>query len=281
MIEYDLHIHTNSSDGLLSPDKVFEIAVDKNLKGISITDHDTVDALKRCSELSQSFDIEFIPGIEMSCDYNGLEVHIIGYYIDYDDVNLQNALSKIQKARLDRANKMVYKLRELGYDITFEEVIEKGGGDIKSIGRPHIARILVSKGYFSKTSDVFDNLIGFGKPAYVERFKITIEEAVKMISASNGVSVIAHPLIIKGFEKNEKFESFIIENIKYGIKGIEVYHTLHTEEDEVYLRDMADRYNLIITGGSDCHGVCTNNEYMLGSKGITTKEIDKLKAAKR
>jgi predicted metal-dependent phosphoesterase TrpH len=149
MVEYDLHIHTTASDGILSPEQVFDIAVNKHLKGIAITDHDTVDALKKCSELSQSFGIEFIPGIEISCDYDGLEVHIIGYYIDYEDKELCELLSTIQKSRIDRAKNMILKLRTIGYDITFEEVLANGGSDIQSIGRPHIARILVNKGSFS------------------------------------------------------------------------------------------------------------------------------------
>lgn len=281
MIEYDLHIHTDASDGLLTPEKVFEIAKTKGLKGISITDHDTVSAITKSKYLSASFGIDFIPGIELSCDYSGLEVHILGYYIDNEDKNLNNFLSKLQSSRFERSKRIVDTIRSLGFNISYEEVEKEAGSNYKSLGRPHIGRVLVNKGYYKDLAEVFDKLLNRGKPGYIERYKVSVNEGIEKIKEWGGIPVIAHPMIIEGIESISDIESFIVELKEYGALGIEVYHSLQSSRDSELLYEIAERHNMIITGGSDCHGICSDNEYTLGSYGVDSNKVLKLKSLKR
>jgi predicted metal-dependent phosphoesterase TrpH len=281
MVDYDLHIHTTASDGLLSPKEIFKIANDKGLSGISVTDHDTINALAECSFLACDYGMDFIPGIEISSDYKGYEIHILGYYIDYTDTTLLSFLDWMQQKREDRNKKIIKLLEGQGYNVNYEEILKSININNKSIGRPHIARLLIEKGYFNSIGEVFSQLLGAGKPAYVNRHKISIEDAANIIIKSKGIPVIAHPLINNKFNENNDIEGFIRLCIEFGIKGIEVFHTLHNEEQEKYLLELARKYKLVITGGSDCHGELIEGDYLLGSKGITSREILGLKMLKR
>ena len=281
MVDYDLHIHTTASDGILSPENVFKIALDKDLKGISVTDHDTVNALSECDFIASNLGMDFIPGIEISSDYMGYEIHILGYFIDYTDTTLLGFLDWMQQTRTDRNKKIIELLQGQGYVINYEEIVESISVHNKSVGRPHIARLLIEKGYFKSINEVFNQLLGKGKPAYVNRHKISIEDAASIIIKSKGIPIIAHPLINSKFNENNDFESFIKLCIELGIQGIEVFHTLHNKEQEQYLFELAKKYKLAITGGSDCHGELIEGDYLLGSKGITSREILGLKMLKR
>ncbi|MCX7885381.1 MAG: PHP domain-containing protein [Caloramator sp.] len=280
MIEYDLHIHTKASDGLLEPDRIFQIAKEKKLKGLSITDHDTIDSLEICNYLSKKYNLYFIPGIELSSFFKGLEIHILGYYIDYKNEELLNLLKRLQLSRIQRANKIVDKIQKLGYDIKINEV-ELEAGNINSLGRPHIGRVLVKKGYFKDTSEAFDKLLESGKPGYVERYKLETKEAIDFIKKSGGIPVIAHPFII-----NKNLDIWDIKNViinlkEYGAAGIEVYHSLQSRNQSDKLYEIAIQENMIITGGSDCHGIFYNGDYILGKYGVNSCHIEKLKALKR
>lgn len=281
MVDYDLHIHTTASDGILSPEKIFKIALNKSLKGISVTDHDTVNALGDCDLIASNYGMDFIPGIEISTDYKAYEIHILGYFIDYTDKKLLGFLEWLQQTRDNRNRKMIELLQKQGYNVSYEEILKSKDTCNKSIGRPHIARLLIEKGYVKNINEAFGRLIGSGKPAYVDRQKISIEDAVNIIIRSKGVPIIAHPLINKKFNENNDFESFIRSCIELGIKGIEVFHTLHNEEQEKYLLELARKYKLVITGGSDCHGELIEGNYLLGSKGVASREILGLKMLKR
>lgn len=281
MVDYDLHIHTTASDGILSPDNIFKIAIDKDLKGISVTDHDTVDALSECDLIASNMGMDFIPGIEISTDYKNYEIHILGYFIDYNDKKLLSFLDWLQQTREDRNRKMIELLIKLGYNVSYEEILKNISVHNKSVGRPHIARLLIEKGYFRSINEVFSQLLGNDKPAYVNRLKISIEDAVSIITNSKGIPIIAHPLINDKFNENNDFEDFIKLCIEFGIKGIEVFHTKHNEGQEQYLFELAKKYKLAITGGSDCHGELIEGQYLLGSKGITSREILGLKMLKR
>jgi predicted metal-dependent phosphoesterase TrpH len=278
MVNYDLHVHTNASDGVLTPQEIFEMAMQANLHGISITDHDTVDALEKCESISFNYGLDFIPGIELSTDYKGVEVHILGYYINYRDKDFLEFLKVLQGARRTRAEKMVKILNELGYAITFDEVLELSGDNIYSLGRPHIARALINSRYFSNIDEVFNSLLIPGKAAYVERYKVSTEDAIKRIKDIGGVPVLAHPLLIKNFKTNEQIDDFVQKFIKYGLCGIEVYHSLHSDEGEQVLKSIAQKHNLIITGGSDFHSPFDRNKKGLGTKGISFEEVKKLKS---
>jgi 3',5'-nucleoside bisphosphate phosphatase len=283
MIDYDLHIHTNSSDGVLKPEEIFKIASDIGLRGIAITDHDTVGAISLCEELSDKYNIDFIPGIELSSEYNESEIHLLGYYLDYRNPELLKLLNNFQVERLSRINKMIDKACGLGYKVTIEEIIgnqsdgDEAGIYINSIGRPHLARALINKGYFKNMNDAFDKFLGNGKPGYVERLKFQAEEGIKTIRRFGGIPVLAHPGLIK--LSSSKLEILIQEFIDYGLMGIEVYHTDHTMETSYMLAKIANKYNLLITGGSDYHAPSTNRELSIGSKGVMNADIQKLKEA--
>lgn len=281
MVDYDLHIHSIASDGLLTPEDIFKVAFNKGLKGIAITDHDTINALSQCYGIASDYEMDFIPGIEISANYNEYEIHILGYYIDYTDKKLLDFLDRMKQTRKDRNKRMIGLLQEQGYDVYYEEIIKKMNLQDKSIGRPHIARLLIEKGYFNSVNEVFDKLLGAGKPAYISRHKVSMEEAVSVVLGSKGIPVIAHPLIDDKFIRNNDINSFIKYCTNLGVKGVEVFHTKQNEDKEKYLLNLANKFQLIITGGSDCHGELIEGKYLIGSKGISEIEIIELKKLKR
>lgn len=243
---FDLHVHTNHSDGLFSPEKVVDLAITQGLNGIAITDHDTIAGIEAAINYSKNYDnFKIIPGIEFSCVFNNEEVHILGYFIDYNDSNLIKITNKIRRSRLTRGIKMVNKLNQIGLDISIEEVMKLSGETY--IGRPHIARVLVKKGYVVDISEAFDKYLNRGKPAYVERYKITIDETISLIKSTGGISILAHPGILKD-------KSIIEYCILLGIDGLECIHSKHNKDDTEYLISKTKENNLIITGGSDFHG---------------------------
>lgn len=268
MSKADLHIHTTSSDGMLSPEEVVKWAVYKKLSAIGITDHDTIKGIQPAIDYSINYKIEIVPGIELSTEYNEEEIHILGYYIDYKKDWFQQKLNEIYESRYNRAIKMIEKLSDLGIQITLQQV--KNIAEAGTIGRPHIARAMQEKGYIDNMKDAFKKYIGKGCPAYVERYKITCEEAIDMIKALGGVPVLAHPGLI-----NSKVNLNKILDI--GIEGIEVYHSKHDDETVRNTYKLAVDRKLLITGGSDCHGIFINNEPILGNIWVDYKNVQLLK----
>jgi|Deesub1362A_J573_1020465.scaffolds.fasta_scaffold05139_4 hypothetical protein len=247
----DLHLHTTASDGLLKPRQVVRIAEAKGFSAIAITDHDTVDGLEEAIKEGNIRGIEVIPGIELSTLCGQKEVHVLGYCIDRESSKLHKILKQFIESRKIRAVKMVEKLNELGIRISMKRVREMAEGEF--VGRSHIARAMVEKGYISEISRAFTReYIGNGGKAYVERFKLNTREAIELILDINGIPVLAHP----GLESNGEalYEDEIKEFVEYGLKGIEVYYSEHDELQTRYYEDIANRYSLLITGGSDCHG---------------------------
>lgn len=268
----DLHIHSTASDGLLSTTEIINWGLKKNLKAISITDHDNVSGIESAVNYSMSKGIEVIPGVELSTEFQNVEIHILGYYIDYKDDFLNSFLDNLKESRIKRAEQMVKKIKSLGYGIKFEDVCEVAK-DASSIGRPHIARVMVNYGYSKSIEDAFANFIGFGKPGYVERYKISPFQAVEVIKKSGGVSSIAHPGLIVNLDKY-----LLIKKLKdWGLSGIEVYHTRHTKQDAAYYLEIANKLELVPTGGSDCHGVLVNNEPIMGSVTVSYENVLMLK----
>lgn len=257
---YDLHIHTTASDGIYSPTEVIQSAVKIGLAGIAITDHDTVDGLEEGIASSRKENIEFIPGIEMNTEFQDREVHILGYFIDYHDEHLLSKLVEIRQARYDRALRMVSKLRNMGININFEQVKKLAQGDL--IGRPHIAQAMVDRGAVFSIKEAFDKYIGRNRPAYVPRYKFTPDEAISLINRSQGLSVLAHPGLIKDDE-------IVLSVVDMGIKGIEVYYPEHSAEQIREYLNISSRYSLLVTGGSDFHGIGNvESRNRLGCAGI-------------
>ncbi|NLY78271.1 MAG: PHP domain-containing protein [Tissierellia bacterium] len=265
---FDLHVHTNCSDGLLTPQQVIDIAIQKGINGIAITDHDTTSALEKAIAYSKDFNFKVIPGIELGCVFKGEEVHILGYFIDYKSKDIIEATEQLRQNRISRARKMVERINSLGMDLTFEDVKEYAKDEF--IGRPHIARSLIQKGYYNSMEEVFDELLERGKPAYIERKTLGLKETISLIHKVNGIAILAHP----GLIKDKDIIGYCIDN---GIDGLEVIHSKHKEEDVVYLLDIGRKHNLILTGGSDCHGRIINGDYLVGKYYVNLEYIPQMK----
>ncbi len=245
----DLHMHTSCSDGLLAPEELVEAAKEAGLSYIAITDHDTVAGLCQLYEhgLYPQPGIRIIPGIELSAHHEVSEIHILGYNIDIYNKELADRLNDVVEARWTRFSTMVEKLQGLGYDISETDVLEIADGST-SISRSHIAQTMVRKGYFPSIKETFAQLLEKGKPAYVSHYRLEPEEIIDLIKNSGGTPVLAHPKLVHNDELVE-------ELLKKGIEGVEAFYPRHTEEDTERYLAMADKYHLLVTGGSDFHGI--------------------------
>lgn len=269
---YDLHVHTSASDGALSPCQIVDLAIASAIQGIAITDHDTINGLEPAIlyKNENEFSIDIIPGIEMNTEAGEQEVHILGYYIDYHNSRLIKRLEEIRWARYERAQKMIHKLNGLGMSISFDQVQDLAGGDL--IGRPHIALALIKNNYVFSIAEAFTKYIGKGKPAYVNRYKFLPQEAIDLIKTVGGIPVLAHPGLIAD-------EPVILDIIKLGIEGLEVYYPQHDENQIAKFLDLSRKYNLLVTGGSDYHGNSNENfRNSLGCSFITHNLIAKISA---
>ncbi|WP_353095241.1 PHP domain-containing protein [Tissierella praeacuta] len=266
---FDLHVHTNHSDGLFPPEEVIDLAIKKNLDGIAITDHDTITGIKKAIEYSNRYDnFTVIPGIEFSCVFKDEEVHILGYFINYQDPRLIKIITQLKKSRLTRGIEMINRINELGLDLSIDEVKEFSGEEY--IGRPHIARALIKKGYVSDIQEAFNKYLDRGKPAYAERYKINIDETISLIKSVGGISVLAHPGILKD-------KDIINYCISLDINGLECIHSKHSKEDTDFLINLSKTNDLIITGGSDFHGDLINGELILGKYFVDIDTIPEFK----
>jgi len=258
MMTADLHIHTTASDGRLSAIQIIQEAVKVSLSVIAITDHDTVDALLQLRDLKDSIPagLSLIPGIEFSTDLPEHEVHILGYHIDIDHPDLRRQLDTLVAHRHDRAKQIIRTLHQLGYNISYLHVLELAG-EATAIGRPHIAKALVEKGYFSTISEVFNTLLIKGGPAYIPHYKLTPKQVIELIIKVGGIPILAHPGLIGD-------DQIVRDIIAAGIMGLEVYHPRHSEmQIQTYLA-LASRHQLNITGGSDFHAIPTRFPDQLG-----------------
>lgn len=280
----DLHNHTTVSDGTLSPKEFIELAVARGIKIIAVTDHDTVGGYPFLQEYGKERDITIIPGIEFSCDETKRgfdEVHVLGLFINPCSQELIARTKELQEKRIERSRKIIEKINDLGYDISYKE-FEKKVGD--SFGRPHIAQRLMDKypQKFSKVQDVFDALIGTDKPAYVPRLdKITIKEAVQVIKAAGGIVSLAHPCIYSDEDVKELVKYFV----NSGGEAIEVEYPYDTNTKDVtteisehkraLAKKLAEQYKLFITGGSDFHG--SIRPVITGDCGISKEKFEQIR----
>jgi len=241
----DLHTHTNFSDGTFTPLKLINEAVGLNLSAIAVTDHDTVAGLRLSLESAVGKDFEVLPGIELSAEYDGSEIHILGYLIDYENKKLLKQLDILQKNRIERVYKMVEKLNGLGLEFKAEDVFSAFPGSI--VGRLHVARTLLRRGLVTSTQEAFHKYIGDTCPAYVLGFKLSPSAAIQLIRGAGGIPVLAHPYTIKS-------DTLLLELIKEGIMGLEAYYPEHSQAVTNFYLNLAKENNLLVTGGSDFHG---------------------------
>lgn len=250
MGEYiDLHLHTTFSDGTLTPSQIVDQAKKCNLKAIAITDHDTINGVEEALRSGEKEGLEVIPGVELSAEFDR-EMHLLGLFIDYKNKKLHNILEILKTHRENRNPLIVERLNNVGIDITYEEV--KNAAHNRIIGRPHIANILINKGYVKDMHEAFDKYLGVGKIGYVKKDRIPADLAINIIKEANGIPILAHP---GHFRKTAKeLDKFIFELKEIGLMGVEAYHSDHDEETTKALVKIADKHNLLISGGSDFHG---------------------------
>lgn len=262
----DLHVHTQASDGVYSPEEVCDLAIRSGLRAIAITDHDTMDGFLKLKIPVPG--LEVIPGVEISTTWKNLDLHMLGYYVSLEKGNLAEKLTNFRSERQRRIVRMVEKVTNLGYPVTVKEAEAFAQGE--SIGRPHLARALIARGYFDDENTAFEKLLANGAPAYVPREKLSPEEGIKSVLSSGGVPVLAHPGLYPEVIK------IIPELVSYGLKGIEVYYPLHPEEFMNILLQIAKLNGLIVTGGSDFHGISGD---CLGKTGVDMETVQLIKKA--
>lgn len=265
----DLHLHTTASDGSLTPQKLVQRASELKLDVIAITDHDTVSGIAPALEAARSYpQLTVIPGVEINTDIPKGEVHILGYFINYHDPELNCSLEELRNSRYERGKKMVAKLAEMGINIDWGRVLEFAGRG--SLGRPHIAQAMVEKGCVASFREAFDRYIGRNGPAYIERKKIAPLEAVKLVVEAGGLPVLAHPADI------QQLEPFLLQLKKAGVVGIEIYYDGYAPKTIAQLERLAQKHDLIACGGSDFHGLDESIGSDMGSVNVPRKSIEQL-----
>ncbi len=266
--EADLHCHTTASDGLLTPWELVKAAAECHLMSIGITDHDTTSGWDEAVKAGSHYGVDILRGVELNTDDEGIEVHILGYEIDPNTHVLQEKLQILRNARYERVFAILEKLQDQGIDISRTEIQKITAGE--SVGRPHIAQALVNKGIVKTIKEAFDRYIGLGAPAYVPRYKLSPEEGITLVREAGGVAVLAHPGV-HGLSKS------IPKWIESGLQGVEVSHSEHSPEDERRYRELAEQYNLIMTGGSDYHGEARKPGIHLGDWGTSYEVVEKIR----
>ena len=252
----DLHIHSTASDGTFSPAEILALAQDLNLAAIAITDHDTINGSKEALGIGVPPSLKFLTGIEISASpppsfpYSG-SFHILGYSIKIDNPLLNKTLATLQEARKNRNPGIIDRLNSMGVAVSMDELLNEVGGG--QLGRPHIARLIVKRGYVESIQEAFDKYLGKGKPAYVDKYRIDCSRAIEVILDAGGIPVIAHPYLLNP-RNIEDIEELVITLKAMGLKGIEVYYPEHSPHVISRLADMANRHELLMTGGTDFHG---------------------------
>lgn len=267
----DLHTHSTASDGIYTPTELVQRAKDAGVRVLALTDHDTTNGLEEAAQAAAQRDIDFIPGIEINTDVSGGEVHVLGYFIDYRRQEFQAKITVLRDARERRGERMVELLNERGINIAWERVREIAQG---AVGRPHVAKALLEAGYVQTIGEAFDKYIGTGCFAYVPRYRLTPEDAVRLIASANGLPVLAHPMDYITFEQ---LTGWLPGLCAAGMVGLETYYGPYTAENEQALLALAAQYHLIPTGGTDFHGPGLHPT-PLGGRFVPYEAVERLKA---
>ena len=254
----DLHIHTNASDGSYSPSEILAFAREGRLGAIAFTDHDTIDGVEAFGREKPVSDIRFLTGVEITAqEPPGLglsdSLHILGYGIQVEDPELGQLLLGLQKARDGRTPLIIEKLQQLGLELTYQELSETFS--VPQLGRPHIAQLMERKGYVGSIGEAFERYLGRGKPAYVDKVRISCARAIEVIHHARGVAVLAHPGLYD--LPDDRMETLIRELKESGLQGIEIYYPEHSKAQTAFYETLAERYALLVTGGTDFHGAAT------------------------
>jgi 3',5'-nucleoside bisphosphate phosphatase len=255
----DLHIHSTASDGSFTPAEIIDHAQKLNLAAIAITDHDSIDGSREALRIGIPPSFNFLTGVEISAAHPPFfpgsgSFHILGYDIHLDNRDLNQALSKLQAARKNRNPSILKRLNKLGFQISLDEVNQEVGEG--QLGRPHIAYAMVKKGFVTSIDEAFDKYLGTRGPAYVDKYRIECEQAIQIIRAAGGVPVLAHPALLD-IENDQKLDALLQNLMKIGLAGIEVYYPGHSPQQIRQYTELARKYGLLMTGGTDFHGTIT------------------------
>jgi predicted metal-dependent phosphoesterase TrpH len=255
-LNIDLHIHSTASDGTLTPLEILASARRLGLAAIAITDHDTLAGSRELLQSAACVGLKAISGVEISaappalCPQRG-SFHVLGYGIAFDHPRLNQALGRLQNARQERNPKIIHRLNDLGFALDVAEVAELAGG-LDGLGRPHIARLMKRKGYVASIDEAFDRYLGHGKPAYVDKYRVSCQAAMALIREAGGIPVLAHPGVT--LEAAIDLDRLLADLVTMGLGGVEVYYPDHDAVQTTRLAAAARRYGLLMTGGSDFHG---------------------------
>ena len=250
----DLHVHSSFSDGTNTPYELVQLALSARLSAFALTDHDTTagiaEARSALSVSGASDKLRIIPGVEISAAYKERDIHVLGLFIDPDNAALSTALQVARDNRIKRNHTMLQLLSDAGYPMTEKELLQDS--DEACIGRMHFANALVARGYAKNTQDAFQRFIGLDCPYYVPRNYISPQDAISLIRDAGGLAILAHPLLYH-LDRPE-LEQLISQLVDCGLSGLEAIYTTNSTEDEQYVRTLASRNGLLISGGSDYHG---------------------------
>jgi predicted metal-dependent phosphoesterase TrpH len=270
----DLHTHSAYSDGRLTPTELVERAASRGLEVLALTDHDCTDGIAEALEAARKHpQLLFIPGVELSTDVPHEEVHVLGYFLDWQNPRFQDRLGRLRRSRLERGQKMLAKLKRLGIEISWQRVQELAGDG--AVGRPHIALAMMEAGHISSLEEAFDRYIGRNGPAYVEREKITPTEAVHLLTDASALPVLAHPRDL------QNLESLLLELKEAGVIGMEVYYQDYDQQAIERLLAIARQHDLLPLGGSDFHGIGGARERDLGDIPLPFEPVEQLVALAR
>ena len=246
----DLHTHTTFSDGTFTPQELMEYASQKGLKAIAVTDHDTIEGCESAANWAAHYNIEFIPGVEVESPYDGIEIHILGLFIDPKNKGLLQLLESLRQMRSDRDAKIIEILNSDGITVTLKDI--QAVATHKTISRPHFAKFLVLNGYYDSISDAMRNYLGRGKRAYVPRPLPPAAVVFDTIKNAGGIPILAHPV---QYRLDYAHEERMIEELKsYGLSGLEAIYSENKPEDTAWYLELAKKHSLLISGGSDFHG---------------------------
>jgi len=264
----DLHIHTTASDGSLRPEEAVKLAKKAKLSAIAICDHDSVDGISPAIEAGKLYRIRVIPGVEVCYEEGPVDIHIVGYFIDWQNKTLDSELRELQQGRFRRINDILEKLSKTGVELTMGEVLSVAA-EGAVLTRSHVARAMVMRGYVKSEEEAFEKFLAYGRKAYVNRYQLPLGETMRLIKNAGGVPVLAHP-------KYGEATRLLPELVDLGLKGIEVYHPDHSKNDIARFRRLARKYGLIEVGGSDSHGP----DRPIGTVTVPYEVVEKLEKAR-
>ena len=246
----DLHVHSSYSDGTLTPTELVILAKKQNLSAMALTDHDTIVGVREAIDAGVAHDLEIIPGIELSSSYGAKEIHIVGLFVDYKDRQFNESLENLRDIRTERNLKIIKKFKDLGIEISFDEMQQLYGNAV--VTRAHFADYLLLKGYIKNRNEAFERYIGENGPCFMPREKLTPEQTIKLVLDAGGVPVLAHPTLYH--LGNSEMNKLLLYLCRSGLKGIEAMYSTYSMGEELQMRKLAKENHLIISGGSDYHG---------------------------